>query len=78
MTGALAARRRNLDVFGVLVIALVTALGGGTLRNIFLGHFPVAWTQHPGYLYLVLSAGLLTTLIGCNVGLRWAMRFRSS
>jgi uncharacterized membrane protein YeiH len=63
MTGALAARRRNLDVFGVLVIAFVTALGGGTLRDIFLGHFPVAWTQHPGYLYLVLSAGLLTTLI---------------
>ncbi|MBB3258163.1 putative membrane protein YeiH [Paraburkholderia bannensis] len=63
MTGALAARRRNLDVFGVLVIAFVTALGGGTVRDIFLGHFPVAWTQHPGYLYLVLSAGLLTTLI---------------
>ncbi|HEV3429165.1 MAG TPA: trimeric intracellular cation channel family protein [Paraburkholderia sp.] len=62
MTGALAARRRNMDVFGVLVIAFVTALGGGTVRDIFLGHFPVAWTQHPGYLYLVLSAGLLTML----------------
>ncbi len=66
MTGALAAGRRKFDVFdvfGVLVIAFVTALGGGTVRDIFLGHFPVAWTQHPAYLYLVLCAGLLTMLI---------------
>lgn len=63
MTGALAAGRRQMDIFGVAVIAFVTALGGGTVRDILLGHFPVAWTQHPQYLYLVLSAGLLTTLI---------------
>ncbi|MBN3854958.1 trimeric intracellular cation channel family protein [Paraburkholderia sp. Ac-20340] len=63
MTGALAAGRRKFDMFGVLVIAFVTALGGGTVRDIFLGHFPVAWTQHPAYLYLVLCAGLLTMLI---------------
>lgn len=63
MTGALVAGRRKFDMFGVLVIAFVTALGGGTVRDIFLGHFPVAWTQHPAYLYLVLCAGLLTMLI---------------
>ncbi|HKR46753.1 MAG TPA: trimeric intracellular cation channel family protein [Paraburkholderia sp.] len=63
MTGALAAGRRNMDIFGVSVIAFVTALGGGTVRDMLLGHFPVAWTQHPAYLYLVLSAGLMTTLI---------------
>ena len=63
MTGALAAGRRNMDIFGVSVIAFVTALGGGTVRDMLLGHFPVAWTQHPPYLYLVLSAGVLTTLI---------------
>jgi uncharacterized membrane protein YeiH len=63
MTGALAAGRRNMDIFGVSVIAFVTALGGGTVRDMLLGHFPVAWTQHPAYLHLVLSAGLMTTLI---------------
>ncbi len=62
MSGALAAGRRNMDIFGVAVIAFVTALGGGTIRDMVLGHFPVGWTQHPEYIYLVISAGLLTTL----------------
>ena len=63
MSGALAAGRRNMDIFGVAVIAFVTALGGGTVRDVILGHFPIGWTQHPPYIYLVIGAGLLTTLI---------------
>lgn len=63
MSGALAAGRRNMDIFGVVVIAFVTALGGGTLRDVTLGNYPIGWTQHPEYVYIVLSAGLLTTLI---------------
>lgn len=62
-SGALAAGRRRMDVFGVTVIAFVTALGGGTLRDIVLGRFPVGWTQHPGHVYLVVGAGLLTVLV---------------
>lgn len=63
MSGALAAGRRNMDVFGVAVIAFVTALGGGTIRDLMLGHFPISWTQHPDYVYLVVGAGLLTTVL---------------
>ena len=63
MSGALAAGRRNMDIFGVAFIAFVTALGGGTIRDMVLGHFPIGWTQHPPYIYLVISAGLLTTLV---------------
>lgn len=63
MSGALAAGRRNMDIFGVAVIAFVTALGGGTIRDLTLGNFPLGWTQHPEYIYLVLGAGLLTTLV---------------
>lgn len=63
MSGALAAGRRNMDIFGVVVIAFVTALGGGTIRDVVLGHFPIVWTQHPEYIYLVVAAGLSTTLI---------------
>ncbi len=63
MSGALAAGRRNMDIFGVAVIAFVTALGGGTIRDMVLGHYPIGWTQHPEYVYLVISAGLLTILI---------------
>ena len=63
MSGALAAGRRQLDIFGVAVIAFVTALGGGTVRDVILGNYPIGWTQHPGYVGLVIAAGLLTTLI---------------
>ena len=63
MSGALAAGRRNMDIFGVAVIAFVTALGGGTIRDMVLGHYPIGWTQHPEYVYLVIGAGLLTTVI---------------
>jgi uncharacterized membrane protein YeiH len=63
MSGALAAGRRNMDIFGVAVIAFVTALGGGTVRDVILGRYPIGWTQHPEYVYLVVSAGLLTTVV---------------
>lgn len=63
MSGALAAGRRNMDIFGVVVIAFVTALGGGTIRDMVLGHFPVGWAEHPEYVYVVITAGLLTTVI---------------
>lgn len=67
MSGALAAGRRNMDIFGVAVIAFVTALGGGTIRDLTLGRFPIGWTQHPEYVYLVISAGLLTTVVASSM-----------
>ncbi|WP_417605001.1 trimeric intracellular cation channel family protein [Oceanimonas baumannii] len=60
MSGALAAGRRNMDLFGVSLVAFLTALGGGTVRDIMLGNFPITWTQHPGYIYLTIGAGLAT------------------
>jgi uncharacterized membrane protein YeiH len=63
MSGALAAGRRNMDMFGVALIAFLTALGGGTVRDVLLGNFPVTWTQHPPYIYLTVSAGLLTMVV---------------
>ncbi|ACS85753.1 trimeric intracellular cation channel family protein [Musicola paradisiaca] len=63
MSGALAAGRRNMDIFGVSMIAFITALGGGTVRDILLGNYPIGWTQHPAYIYLTIGAGLITVLI---------------
>lgn len=63
MSGALAAGRRNMDLFGVVVIAFFTALGGGTVRDILLGNFPVTWTQHPQYIYMTITGGLVTIVI---------------
>lgn len=63
MSGALAAGRRNMDIFGVAFIAFVTALGGGTLRDVVLGNYPIGWTQHPEYVYIVIGSGIITTLV---------------
>lgn len=60
MTAALAAGRRNMDWFGVCLIACVTALGGGTMRDIMLGHYPLAWVANPYILLLVCGAALAT------------------
>src|SRR5690606_41230900 len=63
MSGALDAGRRNMDLFGVGFLAFITALGGGTVRAMLLGNYPVTWTQHPMYIHLTISAGLLTMLV---------------
>jgi len=60
MTAALAAGRRNMDWFGVCLIACVTALGGGTMRDILLDHYPLFWVANPYVLLLVCGAALLT------------------
>lgn len=61
ISGALAAGRRSLDLIGVVVIATVTAVGGGTLRDLLLDR-TVFWLADPAYLYVCLIAALLTVL----------------
>lgn len=58
ITGLLAARRKQLDLFGAIVIAMVTAIGGGTLRDLIIGQ-PVFWTQNDIYIYVVVISALL-------------------
>jgi uncharacterized membrane protein YeiH len=63
VTGALAAMRRRMDVFGVVVVATVTALGGGTLRDLLLGNSPVFWVEQVEYLLLAAIVGGLTCVV---------------
>ncbi len=72
MTAALAAGRRNMDWFGVCIIACVTALGGGTIRDMILDHYPLVWVANPYLLLLVCGAALLTIAMAQIVDrLRW-------
>lgn len=63
MTGALAAGRRRMDTFGVIIIATATALGGGSVRDILLGHYPLGWVAHPEYVIIVATAAVVTTIV---------------
>jgi uncharacterized membrane protein YeiH len=47
MTAALAAGRRSMDWVGVCLLGCITALGGGTIRDVVLGHYPLPWVQNP-------------------------------
>ena len=63
MTGALAAGRRRMDTFGVIIIATATALGGGSVRDMLLGHYPLGWVKNPEYIIIVVIAAVLTTIV---------------
>lgn len=60
VSGALAAGRRHMDLFGALVIAAVTAVGGGTVRDLVLDRHPVFWIQDLRYLAVIAGAGGVT------------------
>ncbi len=60
MTAALAAGRRRLDWFGVASLGCVTALGGGSIRDVVLGHYPLSWVAQPWLLLLAAAAALAT------------------
>lgn len=63
MTAALAAGRRSMDWVGVCMLSCITALGGGTIRDVLLGHYPLVWVERPWLLGLILAASLLTIAI---------------
>jgi uncharacterized membrane protein YeiH len=67
MTAALAAGRRRMDWVGVCLLGCITALGGGTIRDVLLGHYPLLWVQNPFYLGLTAAAAFATILIASAV-----------
>ena len=67
MTAALAAGRRSMDWAGVCMLGCITALGGGTIRDVLLGHYPLLWVEHPSYLALTAVAAILAILIARTV-----------
>lgn len=58
ISGVLVAMEKRLDLFGVGIIALVTAIGGGTLRDLLIGSTPVTWATTPLYMYVILGSVL--------------------
>jgi uncharacterized membrane protein YeiH len=63
MTAALAAGRRSMDWAGVCMLGAITALGGGTIRDVLLGHYPLVWVERPSLLAITAIAAFVTILI---------------
>ena len=56
VSGALAAMQAGLDLFGLLVIAAMTAIGGGTVRDLLLNRHPVFWMKDTRYLIVIMAS----------------------
>lgn len=63
VSGVLAAEGKHMDLFGALVLALATAVGGGTLRDLCLGIQPVFWVQTPEYITTALAAAVAVFIL---------------
>jgi uncharacterized membrane protein YeiH len=63
ISGALLAINKKLDPFGVFVIAFVTSVGGGTLRDILIGRTPVGWMINLTYVYIIILGYFLTVFL---------------
>lgn len=62
MSGALSALRNDMDLFGVAMLAFVTGVGGGTIRDVLLGQFPVWWIEYPNAIFICLAGGAAATI----------------
>ncbi len=60
ISGVLTALDNKLDLVGAAIIGLVTAVGGGTLRDVLIGETPVGWMKDPNYLWTILLALILS------------------
>lgn len=60
VTGVIAAGKRNMDIFSIVLLGVVTALGGGTLRDMILDARPVFWIADLTYLWVAIIAAIIT------------------
>lgn len=64
VSGAFLAMEKKLDPFGVLVLSFVTAIGGGTLRDIMIGNLPVSWLRNDTATVVIFFSAVATMFFG--------------
>ncbi|HLV69271.1 MAG TPA: trimeric intracellular cation channel family protein [Xanthomarina sp.] len=63
ISGVLVALNKKMDPFGILIIAFVTAVGGGTLRDVLIGDTPVSWMKNMTYTYVILASTVFAIVL---------------
>jgi uncharacterized membrane protein YeiH len=63
ISGVLVAINKKMDPFGIFIIAFVTAVGGGTLRDILIGQTPVSWMQDMTFTYFILASTIFAVIV---------------
>ena len=67
ISGSLAAINKKFDFFGVLIIALATAIGGGTLRDLLIGNTPVSWLMNLQTFYIIIISAIITVIFSTEI-----------
>jgi uncharacterized membrane protein YeiH len=63
ISGVLIAINKKMDLFGILIIAFVTAIGGGTLRDVLIGQTPVSWMKDMTFTYVILGSAVFAIIV---------------
>ena len=63
LTGIYEARKKGMDLIGVYAVAMITAFGGGSLRDLILNRHPLFWVEHYGYTVLLLALSIVSVLV---------------
>jgi uncharacterized membrane protein YeiH len=74
ISGALAMHDKDHDWFGAGFTGFITAIGGGTLRDIMLGSYPLVWIGDINFLYAVLG-GVVAAILFFRIFLKWRRMF---
>lgn len=62
ISGVLIALNKKMDAFGILIIAFVTAVGGGSLRDVLIGETPVSWMKDMTFVYTILTSTIFAVI----------------
>ena len=63
ITGIIEARRKQMDIIGTYAVAMVTAFGGGTLRDVLINHYPLFWIENYDYPVFILILSIISLFI---------------
>ncbi|MBL7561026.1 trimeric intracellular cation channel family protein [Olleya sp. YSTF-M6] len=67
ISGVLVALNKRMDAFGILIIAFVTAVGGGTLRDVLIGETPVSWMKDMTFIYVVVLSTIFAVIFRTKI-----------
>ena len=63
-TGIIEARKKRMDLFGAYAVSMIAAFGGGTIRDLLIGNYPLYWVTHSSYALMLLGFALASSLLG--------------
>jgi uncharacterized membrane protein YeiH len=63
-TGIIEARKKGMDLIGVYTVSMIAAFGGGTIRDLLIGNYPLFWITHSGYAMLLFGFALASASLG--------------